>query len=124
MLGPALAYSTESTVRTGNMKKQHLTRIGNLIQRRSTHHRQNTGVFVFQRELFICEFFTINTLATGAVAVCEISALHHETLDDSVESAAFEVQWLSTFAFAFLSRAESAEIFCRFGDDRCVSAIT
>ena len=42
-------------------------------------------------EVLVVEPVTVNGLATGAVALCEVTALDHEIRDDAVEAGAFVV---------------------------------
>jgi hypothetical protein len=44
--------------------------------------------------------------------VREVATLKHEVRDDTVEARTLVVQRLSRFPDAFLSRAESTEVFC------------
>lgn len=43
---------------------------------------------MLQGEVLILEFVSINRLATGAVVICEVSALAHEVGNDAVECRA------------------------------------
>lgn len=74
-------------------------------------------------EILIFEFFTIDALATGAIALCEVAALDHEALDDAVEGGTLVVQRLSRVANALLACAERAEVLCGFRDDWGVLAL-
>lgn len=74
----------------------------------SIGHRQPTSAVVLELEVFVGEFFTIDTAATSAVTSGEISSLDHEVFDDSVEFAAF-----ITFACRFFSKLN--EVLGSFG---------
>ena len=78
-------------------------------------HRQQVLDIVGQSKAtsFVGKLFSVNTLATGAIAVGEISALAHGLGDDSVEPRAFVGQRLLGIAFAHTAcaSAEGEEVF-------------
>lgn len=76
-------------------------------------HGEVPSGFVLQIEVFVVEFLAIHTESSSAVEVGEISSLNHESLDESVEDAIFEVEILLSFLF---SSAQSQEIIYCFGD--------
>lgn len=57
-------------------------------------------------DAFIIEFVTIDGLPTSAILAGDVTALHHEALDDSVEDVALVMKSL-----ALLTSANCAEIF-------------
>ena len=57
-------------------------------------------------DTLIIEFVTVDGLPASAILVCDVTALHHETLDDSVEDVALVMKSL-----ALLTSADCAEIF-------------
>lgn len=76
-------------------------------------HTQQTLVRVRVPQLFVVEPVTINGLSTLTVAVSCVTALHHETLDDSVE---FHIPIKQPHAATtVVSSADSSEIFASFG---------
>ena len=64
-------------------------------------HRQQVLLAVFVLEVFIVKFVAVDRLATRAIEVGEVSALQHELWDNTVEDAAFVVEWLPTIAISF-----------------------
>jgi len=51
---------------------------------------------VWKLEILICEFSAIDAFTAGTVEVSEITSLHHEAFNHSVEDAAFKGQWLAS----------------------------
>jgi hypothetical protein len=58
---------------------------------------------VLQREVLVFKLLPVYRLSAGAIALCEVSTLDHELLDDSVEPRALVVQRLARLALAFLA---------------------
>lgn len=73
----------------------------------SVGHRHDTWTGVFQGEVFVCEFATVDGFASGAIVVREISTLAHEIGDDTVESGTFVTE-------TFFSSAQRSEVFGGF----------
>ena len=65
---------------------------------------------MFFLEVFICKLVSINTLATSAIVVGEVTTLTHESWDNSVEAASF-------VTISFFASAECSEVFRGFGND-------
>ena len=61
----------------------------------SISHRHVTSLGVLDGEIFIVELVTIDGLTTSAVSGGEVTTLSHESLDDTVERAALEVERLA-----------------------------
>jgi len=55
---------------------------------------EKTLLAVLQLEVLIGELVAVDGLATGTVALCEITTLDHEVLDDTVEGRALESEAL------------------------------
>merc|ERR1740117_750540 len=60
---------------------------------------------MLQRKVLVSKLLAINGLPASAVVVCEVTALAHETRDDTMEDTVREAK-------ARLTRAELTEIFC------------
>ncbi|KAH3662033.1 hypothetical protein OGAPHI_006214 [Ogataea philodendri] len=56
-------------------------------------HRQVTWAFVFELEVLVLKLGTVNRFATSSISSCEISALDHEILNDSVEFGTFVAEF-------------------------------
>ena len=80
--------------------------------RASVGHGEQARASVLDNERLVVELFAVDALATSAIACREITALHHEIVDDAVERAAFEVQRLAGLPNSFFARAQGAEVFC------------
>ncbi len=65
---------------------------------------------MLELEGLVVEFLTVNALAAGPVVVGKVSALEHELLDHSVESASLVVQGRSGLADSLLTGAKSPEV--------------
>ena len=61
-------------------------------------------------QVLVSEFVAIDALSASSIAASEITALCHESCDDSVEGASLEVKRLSLSTLAFLSSAEGSEV--------------
>ena len=84
----------------------------------SIGHGQQTSLGVLQLEVLIWEGFAVDALPTSAVLVCEITSLHHKSLDYSVEDAAFEGKGLAIgTAFAGFTSAQLSEVLSSAGSD-------
>ena len=69
---------------------------------------------MFNGEILIIEFGTIDRLSSSSIMICEISTLDHEIRDDSVESTSFIVQRFTVLSYAIFPCAESSEVFYSF----------
>lgn len=78
----------------------------------SVGHGEDAGAGVLQDEVLVGELLAVDGLATSAVVVREVAALQHEVGDDTVEGGALVTE-------AFLSGAQSTEVFTRFGGHIC-----
>jgi hypothetical protein len=56
-------------------------------------------------EVLIFELRAVNALSACAIALCEITSLDHEALDDAVEARALVVEWLASLADTLLAGA-------------------
>ena len=74
-------------------------------------HWQNSTLSMYVMEIFIFELFTIDWLTSSPISTSEIPTLSHKTRNHTMEDAALVVQWLARLSNAFLSSAESTEIF-------------
>ena len=54
----------------------------------SVGHREDSGTSVLQLEVLILELVSVDGLSSSSVVVCEVSALAHESWNDTVEGAA------------------------------------
>lgn len=59
-------------------------------------------------KIFVCEFLSVDRLPASAVAVGEVSTLHHEVFDNTVERTANVMQWLATPSHSAFSSAQSS----------------
>lgn len=66
-------------------------------------------------EVLVLKLLPIDALAAGSIVLCEITALDHELLDNTVEGAALVVEGHARFGLAFLAGAEGAEVLGRLG---------
>lgn len=48
-------------------------------------------------EVLIREFASVDTLSTCSIEVCEVTTLHHETFNHTMENAIFEGKHLARF---------------------------
>ena len=63
-----------------------------------------------QPYLLIIEATAVNALATGSISSCDITTLHHEASNVTMEKVALVVELRSP-----LASAEHAEVLCRLG---------
>lgn len=56
-------------------------------------------------EILVFELLAVDALSTRAIALCEVAALDHEALDDTVERGALVVKGFAGLANAFLASA-------------------
>jgi hypothetical protein len=75
------------------------------LTRSRVGHAQQEWLVVDLLEVLVFELLAVDALTTRAVAFCEISALNHEALDNTVEARPLVVQRLASLADAFLARA-------------------
>jgi hypothetical protein len=76
----------------------------------SVGHGQKTRLGVLDFEVLISELLAVNGLATGAIALGEVTTLEHETGDHTVETR-------SSVAKTMLAGGELAEVAGGLGDD-------
>jgi hypothetical protein len=58
---------------------------------------------VHHLKVLILELLAVDALASGPISLCEITALDHEALDNTVEDRALVVKWLAGSTDAFLA---------------------
>jgi len=80
-------------------------------------HAQKKGLFVNLLKVLVVKLLAVYALAARAIALCEVSALDHKRLDDTVERRSLVVQGFPRLALAFLAGAEGTEIFGRLWYD-------
>ena len=78
-------------------------------------HRQLSRLAVLQGEVLVLELLPVDRLSSGAVAVGEVSALKHESLDQAVESTVQVMQVLPRLAHPLLASAQGTEVLGRLG---------
>ena len=61
----------------------------------SVGHGEEEWLGVLQGEVLVSELVSVDGLATGSVSDGEVTSLGHEAVDDSVEDASLEVEWLA-----------------------------
>jgi hypothetical protein len=66
---------------------------------------------MLQCELLIFKEWSIDTLPTFPIPMCDITTLDHEFVFDAVECSSFVVEGFSLLADAFFSSAECSEVF-------------
>jgi len=76
-------------------------------------HRHETLLGVLQLEVLVGEFITIDRLSTSAIALCEVTSLNHEVLDDTVEAG-------TLVSITLLSSSQSAEVLGGFWNSSSV----
>ena len=110
---PAFDDSTEDGVlaiemRGGREGDEELRPIGVLA---SIGHREEARGGMWEPDTLIVEFVTIDGLAASAILVGDVTALHHEALNDSVEDVALVMKSLP-----LLTSTDHAEILCCLRD--------
>jgi len=84
----------------------------------SIRHGQDSGTRVFQLEVLILKFTTIDGLATRPVKIREVSALDHELRNHAVEDGALEGEGLfRDLSLSLLTSAQSAKVLSRLWND-------
>ncbi len=73
-------------------------------------HGYSIGVIVPVDIVLILEWLTVYALTTCAISMGDVTALYHESRDNSMELTAFVVQILSTLSFSLFSSAKGSEI--------------
>merc|ERR1719323_7937 len=84
--------------------------LGSIRPRASVRHGQHAGAIMPQLEILVLELHSIDRLPACSVASGEISALTHETRNDTVKAAPLEMQRFPRLSDALLSSTESAKI--------------
>lgn len=83
-------------------------------------HGQQVLLVVFDSKAFIFKKASVDGFASSSITFTEVSSLNHEVFYNSMEKASFVVErFLSSFPNAFLTCAETSEIFTSFGTDVC-----
>lgn len=95
----------------GGDEKLGSIRVGACVR----HGKVHRG-FVLELEVLVGKLFTVNALASSAVAIGKVSSLEHEVGDDSVEDRSFVVKGFSLGSHSLLSSAERTEVFNRLRD--------
>lgn len=57
------------------------------------------------------KLFAVDGFASRPISIGEVASLDHELWDDAMEAGTLEVKVLALGAYAFLTRAQSAEVF-------------
>lgn len=60
---------------------------------------------MLQLEVLVVKLLSIDRFTSSTVEVCEITALNHEALDDSVEDRPFIAKEFTSIAFSLLACA-------------------
>lgn len=68
-------------------------------------------------EVLVVKLLAVDGFSACAIALCEVSALYHKLLDDTVEDGALVMQRLARLANALLSGAKGAEVLSSLRDD-------
>mmetsp|Transcript_23541 Transcript_23541/g.47740 ORF Transcript_23541/g.47740 Transcript_23541/m.47740 type:complete len:211 (-) Transcript_23541:702-1334(-) len=95
-------------------RDEELTAVG---ARAGVGHGKEARSRVLHLEVLVRKLLSVDGLAAGAVALCEVSALDHEILDDAMEYAPLVVQRLSPLPCPLLPRAQRPEVLRRLGRD-------
>lgn len=82
----------------------------------SVGHGQNTLASVLHLEVLVVELVAVDGLATGTVALGEVTSLDHKLGNDTVESAALVVEGLASLAQTLLASAKSTEVLGSLGN--------
>mmetsp|Transcript_24385 Transcript_24385/g.27688 ORF Transcript_24385/g.27688 Transcript_24385/m.27688 type:complete len:429 (-) Transcript_24385:245-1531(-) len=77
-------------------------------------HTEQPGDVMFASKMFILEFLAVDTLSSGTITSSEISSLHHEALDNSVEFGILEMQRFTGISDTLLTSAQSSEVLNGF----------
>lgn len=67
-------------------------------------HAQNARAGMFEHKVLVVELFSIDGPSTSAIMLCEVTALQHESRNNSMEST-------SLVAESLFIRAEAAKVF-------------
>ena len=78
-------------------------------------HAQRSDPAVVQVKVFVLEGSSVNTLATGSVAIGKVTTLAHESRNDAVETG-------SLVSLSLVFETELLEVFDRLGDRRSVQS--
>lgn len=73
--------------------------------RSSICHTEQERLLVQPLKVLILKLLPVDALAPGAIALCEVSTLDHEALDDAVEAGALVVQRLASLTHTLLAGA-------------------
>lgn len=75
---------------------------------------------MFDCKAFVFKKASINGFASSSITFTEVSSLNHEVFYNSMKKASFVVErFLSSLPNAFLTCAETSEVFTSFGTDVC-----
>ena len=86
-------------------------KLGTIRAGASIGHAKQARLGVFEFEVFVCEFLTVDALATGAVTIGKVTTLKHELWNDTMEYASLVMEWLAGFSITFFARAKSTKVF-------------
>jgi len=74
-------------------------------------HGQEEAFRVSNLEVFIFKLESVDGLATSTISTCEVAALSHKAVDDSMEVRSLKSQFLArSLSSSFLTRAQASEI--------------
>ncbi len=73
-------------------------------------HGHSVAVIVPVDIVLILEWLSVYAFTTCAISMGDVTALYHESRDNSMELTAFVVQILSTLSFSLFSSAKGSEI--------------
>ena len=81
----------------------------------SVGHGEDSWALMLHLEVLISELGAVDGLATGAVASSEITALSHESRDDTMEGGSLVVEGLAGSTETLFTSAESSEVLGSLG---------
>ena len=89
---------------------------------RVCHRNDTSGMFTRKASLFVRKLLTKDALSTSTISIDDVTALAHESSDDSVEGRPFVPQRALPIGFgsSLLSSTENCEVLSCFG---CVGGV-